>query len=229
MGNSLSYQRALWLYIQDCLNFLNDANLRGELRALPTNQKGLLICSLYCLSNEHCLASSKLMVERKFSSALALIRPALEAVIRGLWMDLCVDDGEKIEKLMCSDNLSEWKKINHLIQEIHKASDTEIFSRYQGKAIGQLSGFTHGTASQLGLISNNGNIGFKMSYEQIAIVNYELCEISCIANMGICSLGKKSFDLQVLLEKIQVIRDKYVEFDFEERVDNQTYAIEFLK
>lgn len=217
-------------FVQQCLVFLSELNIACVLgEKFTSDQKGLLASILLDLSNEHCLAASRLLVESKHSSALALLRPALESMLKGVWVYHCISDKDKIRKLSNSDKKSDWKSISSIINEISDSTGIRGFDRYKNDVIGLLSSFTHGSRYPIGLRFHDGSIGFKMSDEQMCIIFNELCFISFHANFGLCALSGKLDKARDLNVQLNNLSEKFEGLGISNDNETKTYEIDFLK
>jgi hypothetical protein len=102
--------------------------------------KHLIGAMLYVALN-HCEAIQVLIQKQNFASANALVRPALETLIRSLWLSHFANDQE-INKTFETDK---WPKTFSIIEKIENDKETpKIFSRFWTFFKPVMHSYTHG-------------------------------------------------------------------------------------
>ena len=119
------------------------------------------------LSREHISAIFFLMNNNKNGSAMALLRPAIEAAVRGYWLyysppvDQKVSDPSKVK--------FNWPSFDYMIKQISKKSELKYFDNYI-RQFGTLCGFTHGDYRQINNRLHGEEIIFKLDSVRSAVI-----------------------------------------------------------
>lgn len=109
--------------------------------------------SLFMLCREHCKSVEMLLAKgegRQLSSALALLRPALDALLRGCWVAKCMDD-QSFEPYLKEETAS-WPGKNDLFRELKPVLSPgvwRVLSEHSGLMNGDYHDFTHGGVQQI--------------------------------------------------------------------------------
>lgn len=90
--------------ISKYIKFLDDVTAAGALKGIKCSGKEVFVASYFDLANEHANSIGYLFSIDNQASALALLRSCVEASIRGMWIDSCVDNEDKLQILMNKDN-----------------------------------------------------------------------------------------------------------------------------
>ncbi|WP_442596275.1 DUF6988 family protein [Parapusillimonas sp. JC17] len=130
------------------LQSLVDKSLK---KAGPTpSQKTILSGALYHLSCEHASSMLLLIEAKKVGSALALARPAYDALLRGAWVSYCAS-ADQIEQI--SDKKADFPGNKDISAGVEKAAPAELRSTlsvmHRAVPVAIRHGLTHGGVEQL--------------------------------------------------------------------------------
>lgn len=155
LGNAIDKSKA-WMEavakLTDGLEF--DSNIRRRLSV-----------TLHHLSIEHHSAIHTLVDNHVWGSAFALLRPQLEAYVRGMWYGACANDEELKNHFRDIDPPSFKEQVRQL--EALGAVDDALM-RIHTKSWRELCGFTHGGIAQ---VQN------RITKDEI-VANYELKDVT---------------------------------------------------
>jgi hypothetical protein len=139
---------------------------------LPGDDKSLIAAGCFDMVLEH-QASVALNVERKlYGSALALLRLAAEAFIRGMWFARCATD-QDATRFRATDF---GKRLNDMVADIQAllGGQTDTLSNMVLKQWGTLSGFTHTGFQQIAR-RYTGNV-LQSNYPELEVI--QACEFA---------------------------------------------------
>jgi hypothetical protein len=144
--------------------------------------------SLFDLAHEHAKSIAILIDHKLFGSAYALLRPCIEAYIRGSWLLYCATDDE-VTRFTSRD--AKWPSLKQQMSELSKHHGLpKGFDRYLGKNMGVLDALTHGLSTQMKWRFNESRIEFVMTEENICELVREISFISIMAHLGIAEIAK---------------------------------------
>lgn len=109
--------------------------------------------SLFMLCREHCKSVEMLLAKgegRQLSSALALLRPALDALLRGCWVAKCMDD-QNFESFL-KEETKNWPKKNDLFCKLKPVLSPGMWSdlsEHSEVMNSDYHDFTHGGVQQI--------------------------------------------------------------------------------
>jgi hypothetical protein len=144
--------------------------------------------SLFDLAHEHAKSIAILIGHKLFGSAYALLRPCIEAYIRGSWLLYCATDDE-VTRFTSRD--AKWPSLKQQMSELSKHHVVpKGFDRYLGKTMGMLDALTHGLSTQMKWRFNESRIEFVITEENICELVREISFISIMAHLGIAEIAK---------------------------------------
>ena len=110
--------------------------------SISSEDRYKIAASLFHLSMEHHGSIHMLVVEKRYGSAFALLRPQFEAFIRGTWFHLCANEAQ----ITSFKNDKEPPHINKLIANIEETPSHDSGELKQAKenTWATLCGYTHG-------------------------------------------------------------------------------------
>jgi len=122
--------------------WLNSCNSALDNISIKRTVRNRVSVSLYDLAMEHHGSIHILITNKHYGSAFSLLRPQLEAFIRGTWFNLCATD-KQIESYKKD---KEPPKINSLISAIEKTPGypENTLKRMKENTWSTLCGYTHG-------------------------------------------------------------------------------------
>ena len=140
--------------IQKSRRWMEEAVRLTDGLSFPTSDRNRVAVSLFHLCLEHHQAIHTLVDHGVIGSAFALVRPQLEAYVRGAWFAVCATDEHVAEFLKDKDP----PKIGILIEELEKreAYKSGSLRRMKRELWDTLCGFTHGGLIQV-LARNKGD------------------------------------------------------------------------
>ncbi len=176
--------------ISKYIKFLDDVTAAGALKGIKCSGKEVFVASYFDLANEHANSIGYLFSIDNQASALALLRSCVEASIRGMWIDSCVDNEDKLQILMNKDN--NWPKLAIMVKQIDEkiGCGNILEERYMGRNYGVLNSFTHGLVQQTQRRFDGKTMQLKLTDQQLSDVIREVCFIAYTANIGIAAIAK---------------------------------------
>jgi hypothetical protein len=117
---------------------------------IRNRDRDLLPAMLYDLAIEHHVGIVHLVHGRMNGSAFALLRSAMEALVRGAWFQLCASDDE-ISLFIDRDRLPKRIEFEDLVEGIEKHSDfnDKVLSHLKHNSWRAMNSFTHGGMLQV--------------------------------------------------------------------------------
>jgi hypothetical protein len=133
--------------IQKSKRWMEQAALLTDGLSFPTSDRNRVAVSLYHLCLEHHQAIHTLVDHGVIGSAFALVRPQLEAYVRGAWFAACATNRQVARFLKNEDP----PKIGVLIEDLEKRAAYKDGSlrRMKAELWDTLCGFTHGGLIQV--------------------------------------------------------------------------------
>lgn len=178
------------------IKFINDANSLCAIKGIKADRKSLLSITLLDLCNEHVISISHLLNLKFHASAMALLRSAVEALVRGLWVSNCSDISQTI-RLSKSDGV--WPKFEAMAQEVNSTFDNKpLLGRYMGRTYGLMNSFTHGLSHQILARFDGKEMSFSLAAEQLSSLYAELALLSFRSNLAIAAIA----DDQIKIDKL---------------------------
>lgn len=163
----------------------------GEVH-LEVSARAILSGALYHLSLEHSESILLLVREGNSGSALALLRPAHEALLRAVWIAHAASD-ESIERLARLEDISQDKKtmsaaIERCAPEELRAAVTQIHQAFPN---GFWHDLTHGGVFQISQRFIDGAIGRNFTEEILIILVQAASFLLSACAMGVAALTKR--------------------------------------
>jgi hypothetical protein len=185
---------------QNQVDFLNSASELGAISGIQTDSQGAFAISLFDLANEHARAITHLVNLKLYASALALVRPCTESVIRGLWVFHCVESQEAAERLAKKDG--SWPTLELMVKNLDSMleSDALFAKRYLGRNYGVLSSFTHGLSYQTANRFDGQIMAMKLSQSDTTAIMSEVCYLSYLSNITIAFIANKQSVVDSLVQ-----------------------------
>jgi hypothetical protein len=176
---------------QNQIDFINTASKIGTISGIQTDSQGALAISLLDLANEHARAIAHLVNIKLHASALALIRPCIESIIRGLWIFNCVKNREMAEQYAKKDG--SWPTLESMVKNLDRMLESDSFfaKRYLGRNYGILSSFTHGLSYQTANRFDGKVMAMKLSQSDTTEIMSEVCYLSYLSNLTIAFIANK--------------------------------------
>jgi hypothetical protein len=147
MSSRASEFTELEVAIQKSKRWMEEAARLTNGLSFTTSDRNRVAVSLYHLCIEHHQAIHTLVDHGVIASAFALVRPQLEAYVRGAWFAVCATDDQVAEFLRNEDPPA----IRILIEQLeqHEAYKDGNLSRMKRELWDTLCGFTHGGLVQV--------------------------------------------------------------------------------
>jgi hypothetical protein len=187
------------------IKFINDANKIGATKGIKTDGKGALAINCWDLCNEHVRSIAHLLNLKSHASAMALLRPAVEAFVRGLWVCEFVELSQ-VSKLAESDGA--WPKFDKMAKKVNsRLGDKAILERYMCKEYGLMNSFTHGSSHQILSRFDGQTMCFSLEVEQLSALYTELALLSFSANILIAETAgdsQKADELEALWREVGI-------------------------
>ncbi|EIC5077175.1 hypothetical protein K6Q96_07030 [Grimontia kaedaensis] len=189
---------------QNQVDFINSASRLGAISGVETDSQGALAISLLDLANDHARSIAHLINLKLYASALALVRPCIESVIRGLWVFHCVETLESAERHAVKDG--SWPSLESMVKSLDNTLENDSFfgKRYLGKNYGVLSSFTHGLSYQTANRFDGKVMTMKLSSSDTTAIMSEVCYLSYLSNLTIAYIA----DEQGVVENLKQLWSK---------------------
>ena len=162
-------------YFGYCTNIVNQNQSYLAQPQTPLGVRETITVCLLSVSTEHCLSSLELIAKNHFSSAFALLRPAVETSLRAYWLNFYFKE-KTHEEIAQHIDRNQWPKLNRMMGELD-ASDLNQFLFLKGKMYATLSGWVHGDYEQLHLRLSDNEIGAPPSNEKIFLLIFYITNI----------------------------------------------------
>ena len=161
--------------------------------SFPRNDRNWLSAAYFGLSIRHQAALVTLFENNLPHSALALIRPQLEAFIRGTWVRRCATN-EQIDKLSSTEIDVKFPSIPKMIEAIEStpAYCNESLSAYRKQSFEIHNDFTHGGKRQLILLSAEKYIDDAVDSEIVIAALKNSTRLGLLASIEMCALDEAS-------------------------------------
>jgi len=174
---------------QNQVDFINFASKLGAISGVKTDSQGALAISLFDLANDHARSIAHLVNLKLHASALALVRPCIESVVRGLWIFHCVESREAAERHAERDG--SWPSLESMVKSLDATLENDSFfaKRYLGKNYGILSSFTHGLSYQTANRFDGKVMTMKLSQSDTTAIMSEVCYLSYLSNLTIAYIA----------------------------------------
>lgn len=137
---------------------------------IEASDRTRLCAALYYLSNEHHYAIVELVMRNITGSAFSLLRPQLEAYIRGLWSENCATEKE-VKKFLAGAAPTQIKYYLDAIESLDEFKDKHI-SKLKVSVWEYFCDFTHGGGIHASWHIGETNIGSSYSHKQIKMLHY---------------------------------------------------------
>jgi hypothetical protein len=179
------------------------ANLDGKkIPALPDEKRVQLAAACWHIAIDHQMAVVVLVHETLHASALALMRPTIEAYVRGLWLRYAATDQEL-------DKAGRDQFANDFFGKI--VADLEMPGRFDHGALSHLKGetwrrlcsYTHTGYQQIGARLTTSGLGY--DYEESEILG-ALALVDSIALMAVIELAGLAKDTRLRLRALDELR-----------------------
>lgn len=150
-----------------------------------TNRRRVALALLH-LSVEHQTGIHVLVDNGVIGSAFALIRPQLEAFVRGAWYHRCASD----EQVLAFIKGAKPPEISQLISALEnlEAFDGRLLSSVKASAWGNLCDFTHGGTTQVKARVTADEITSNYKHEHICGMLESSAALSLLATVEIASV-----------------------------------------
>ncbi|MFM2478836.1 DUF6988 family protein [Celerinatantimonas sp. MCCC 1A17872] len=183
---------------QNQFDFIKLASKLGAISGINTDSQGALAISLFDLANDHTRSIAHLINLKLYASALALVRPCIESVIRGMWVFHCVETRESAELYAVKDG--SWPSLESMVKNLDNKLENDSFfrKRYLGKNYGIMSSFTHGLSYQTANRFDGKVMTMKLSPSDTMAIMSEVCYLSYLSNLSIALIA----DEQGVVEKL---------------------------
>jgi len=162
------------------------ANLNGlKVPALPTSKRMQLAGACWHIAIDHQMAITLLVEQTLHASALALMRPMVEAYVRGLWLLNAATD-EELDKAGRDEFPIGF--FNKLVADLEQPGRLRpgALSRMKGDTWKRLCSYTHTGYQQIGARLTPDGLGY--AYEDVELVD-ALSVADSIALMSVIELG----------------------------------------
>jgi hypothetical protein len=179
------------------------SNLDGtKIPALPSDKRVQLAAACWHVAVDHQMAIVVLVHETLHAPALALMRPTIEAYVRGLWLLYAATDGEL-------DKAGNDQFVNDFFGKIVK--DLEQPGRFEHGALSHLKGdiwrrlcsYTHTGYQQIGARLTSSGLGYQYDESEILGALNVADSISLMSTIELAGLAK---DEQLRLRAFQEMR-----------------------
>lgn len=130
-----------------------------------TTPRGRLSVTLHHLAIEHHSAIHTLVDLHVWGSAFALLRPQLEAYVRGMWYGACASD-EDISKFFQDIDPPHFTVLAKQLEDVGAVDGTLL--RIHKKSWKQLCGFTHGGLAQVANRNTRDDIVSRYELKDVA-------------------------------------------------------------
>lgn len=189
---------------QNQVDFINSASKLGAISGVTIDSQGALAISLFDLANDHARSIAHLINLKLYASALTLVRPCIESVIRGLWVFHCVETRELAERYAVKDG--SWPSLESMVKNLDNTFENDSFfgKRYLGKNYGVLSSFTHGLSYQTANRFDGKVMTMKLSRSDTTAIMSEVCYLSYMSNLTIAHIA----DAQGVVENLKQLWSK---------------------
>lgn len=182
--------------LNQSMQWLNACNDLVDGMNFKSTERKRISAGLFHLSMEHQGAIHLLTVNKHYGSAFAMLRPQLEAFIRGAWYQHCASD-EDIAKFQRHE---EPPKINRLIREIEAtpAYLENTLKEIKDNAWSTLCSYTHGGFYQVSNRNTENEISCNYDTNHIIDLINQSCSITLLTMNAISIL----LDNQEMAEKL---------------------------
>lgn len=156
------------------------------------------------LAIEHHVGIVQLVTARIYGSAFALLRPQFEAIVRGIWFQLCATQSE-INRFIAKDELD--LNTGEMLLAIEQKPDfgEQIFSNLKKKSWNAMNGYTHGGMHQVARRVDNNIIEPNYDTEEVIEV---LKASGFFGLMGLLQIARLSGDIKLSNEVQNMIASK---------------------
>ena len=144
--------------------------------------------ALFDLAHEHAKSIAVLIDSKLTGSAFALLRPCIEAYVRGDWLLHCASY-EQVELFTNRD--SQWPSLSKQMYDLENYDQfSGSFKRYKGRAMGRLNALTHGLSSQIKMRFNGSYMESAITDTDIKELVWEISFISILSHLGIAEISE---------------------------------------
>lgn len=194
--------------MQDIHSILKKTDEIGSRLRFSSSERKTGAATLLDLSHEHAKSVVLLIDAKHYGSAFALLRPCIEAYIRGSWLLYCASDSE-VDRFVNRD--TQWPSLSKQMKGIEGYYDLPgSFRRYLGKSMGVLDALTHGLSSQIKKRYSDGHIEFQITEEEVYDLIWEASYTSVMSHIvmaGIAEDEDATQQLQRLLPELRTLRE----------------------
>lgn len=169
--------------------------------SLPNNDRNWLSAAYFGLSIRHQAALVNLFKNKLPHSALALIRPQLEAFIRGTWIRRCAT-AEQIAKLSGTELDIKFPAVPKMIDAIERtpAYCNGSLSSYRKQSFDIHNDFTHGGKRQLAFLNAGGHINDAVDHKTVTAALRNSTRLGLLAAIEMCALDDGNHLIEQLMQ-----------------------------
>ena len=170
--------------------------------AVPSGDREAMAAALFDLVHEHHKSIQLLLKSNLPGSAFSLVRPTLEAYVRGVWLLRCASDKEvenfKNDKIIGKD-------FGDLIKEIEARPgyDVDVLSKVKKDAWGAMCSYAHGGFLQVVRRMTPGQITPNYSEDEMFEVIKSSSAIALLAASEIFSMASRNDLVEAVLERMR--------------------------
>ncbi|GAB2885305.1 hypothetical protein GCM10027046_12160 [Uliginosibacterium flavum] len=180
------------------------------------NERSQLSASFLSLVIRHQRAINDLFSLKHGNSALALLRPQTESLVRGLWFRRCATQAE-LTAFIKSEKIPPLPKMIASIETTpgYKNGTLKI---YKERTYKQLCGFTHGGNLQFFYLNTDGEVRSAIPLEVVDNSLNDAARIALLAGLDLCAIDNRNDLATAALSSYQKIYDSEPECVGQENV-----------
>ena len=169
---------------------------------LPADERSLMAIGCFDIALEHQASIAMLYSYKHYGSALALLRPLAESLVRGLWLLQCAT--EKDLKVFKKDNDDRAFGFSKLIRDIETNTGTPsgVLSAFRAASWSTLCSFTHTGFHQVSRRHSPGKVEENYSEAELAKTLGVAAALGLMAGGLIIHMSGKHELLQSFFERM---------------------------